>query len=94
MYGPMLKEGSVYVMKTLGVAENKMYPVTDHKYRLSFTKMTSLQIISDDDLHHNIFNFKSFAEIQQSDENTPPFGILYKSKNIYFYCISHLNQVI
>lgn len=88
LYGPMLKEGSVYVIKTFGVAENKLYPVTDHKFRLSFTKMTSLQVISDDDLHTNIFNFKTFAEIEQSDENTAPFG---KYTNIFkFYILSTL----
>lgn len=87
VFSQKLKEGSVYVIKTFGVAENNNYPLTSHKYRISFTKMTSLHEVSNDDIPFSLFDFKTFSEIESFDEKTSPFGNLYFTIFMIYFLI-------
>lgn len=79
---PILKEGHVFAIKNIIVAENRMkYKTTTNKYKFHFVAKTNVCEVFDDMFPSMMFGFKPISELKNTNviDETILFG-----KFIYF----------
>ncbi|KZV23276.1 hypothetical protein F511_02177 [Dorcoceras hygrometricum] len=73
---PILKEGHLFAIKNIIVAENRMkYKTTASKYKINFITKTHVCEIFDDSFPSMMFDFKSFTNVKNAEiDETMLFG--------------------
>ncbi|KZV17224.1 Replication protein A 70 kDa DNA-binding subunit [Dorcoceras hygrometricum] len=75
---PILKEGHLFAIKNIIVAENRMkYKTTASKYKINFITKTHVCEIFDDSFPSMMFDFKSFTNVKNAEiEETMLFDVI------------------
>lgn len=76
---PILKEGCLYAIKDIIVAENRLkYKTTKNKFKINFREKTNICEIFEDSFPSKMFEFKSFEDLKNVDviDETELFGTI------------------